>query len=313
MKKSERIHDMMIYLNPRDHFNLKDLMLRYNISKSTALRDVASLEAMGMPIYSEQGRHGGYGLLKNRLLSPMIFTIDEMYAMYFAMLTLNAYETTPFHLSIQKLEEKFQRCLSDQHVKTLSQMRNILKFDATQHPNSSPYLKEVLLAAVDERICRIRYDKKGTIKVYDVQFDEVLSRFGQWYTVGYNYNSAHHQVFRCDKILTFDYCDTYSPFTLDQLHEMKFKTFYKDVPIYFSVEIREEAIDMYYKEHYPNMSLHKEGEQHYIKGHFQEFELTFMSNYFMHYSSLIIAIEPPLLKQALIDKTCEKLEHFRKI
>ncbi|MEB9816424.1 DeoR family transcriptional regulator, partial [Bacillus cereus] len=40
MKKTERINDMLIFLNNKRNFNLKDLMVRYDISKSTALRDI---------------------------------------------------------------------------------------------------------------------------------------------------------------------------------------------------------------------------------------------------------------------------------
>lgn len=112
MRKSTRLNDMMIFLNDKSFFNLKDIMQEYGISKSTAIRDIQSLEEIGMPIFSETGRNGRYGILKNRLLSPIIFTVDEMYALYFAMLTLNAYESTPFHLSIEKLKIKFETCLS---------------------------------------------------------------------------------------------------------------------------------------------------------------------------------------------------------
>ncbi|MCC2461088.1 HTH domain-containing protein, partial [Bacillus mobilis] len=55
MKKTERINDMLIFLNNKRHFNLKDLMVRYAISKSTALRDIQSLEEIGVPLYSELG------------------------------------------------------------------------------------------------------------------------------------------------------------------------------------------------------------------------------------------------------------------
>lgn len=58
MKKSERLIDMMVYLNDKKSFNLKDIMDRYTISKSTALRDIQSLEEIGMPIYSNSGRNG---------------------------------------------------------------------------------------------------------------------------------------------------------------------------------------------------------------------------------------------------------------
>ncbi len=119
MRKSTRLNDMMIFLSDKSFFNLKDIMQEYGISKSTAIRDIQSLEEIGMPIFSETGRNGRYGILKNRLLSPIIFTVDEMYALYFAMLTLNAYESTPFHLSIEKLKKKFETCLSDELINTM--------------------------------------------------------------------------------------------------------------------------------------------------------------------------------------------------
>lgn len=65
MNKSERINDMMLFLNDKNIFNLKDLMEKYSISKSTALRDVEALERIGMPIYSQSGRNGYYGILPN--------------------------------------------------------------------------------------------------------------------------------------------------------------------------------------------------------------------------------------------------------
>lgn len=39
-------------------------MQEYGISKSTAIRDIQSLEEIGMPIFSETGRNGRYGILK---------------------------------------------------------------------------------------------------------------------------------------------------------------------------------------------------------------------------------------------------------
>ena len=55
MNKSERLQDMMFFLNDKNSFKLADIMCHYDISKSTALRDIASLEHIGMPIYAEHG------------------------------------------------------------------------------------------------------------------------------------------------------------------------------------------------------------------------------------------------------------------
>lgn len=156
MKKSERLNHMMIYLNDLNYFNLSDLMNKYNISKSTALRDISSLEELGMPIYAEQGRYGRYVILKNRLLSPIIFTIDEVYALYFAMLTLKAYESTPFHLSIEKLNEKFENCLSEEQTKKINKMKKVLKFEASKHNNVSQFLDKILESIINEISCKIK-------------------------------------------------------------------------------------------------------------------------------------------------------------
>ncbi|MEG0485981.1 MAG: HTH domain-containing protein, partial [Oscillospiraceae bacterium] len=72
MNRSERLNDMMRYLNNKNSFGLKDITEKYSISKSTALRDIQSLEEIGMPIYSTLGRNGYYGVLQNKLLSPIV-------------------------------------------------------------------------------------------------------------------------------------------------------------------------------------------------------------------------------------------------
>jgi predicted DNA-binding transcriptional regulator YafY len=68
---------MMIYLKDKEAFNLADLMAVFGISRSTALRDVAALEELGMPVFSEPGRYGGYRILDNRQVPPMSFSQER--------------------------------------------------------------------------------------------------------------------------------------------------------------------------------------------------------------------------------------------
>lgn len=68
MKKTERIQQEMFYINEKKVFHLKELMETFAISKSTALRDIQELEALGVPLYVENGRYGGYQVLQNTVL-----------------------------------------------------------------------------------------------------------------------------------------------------------------------------------------------------------------------------------------------------
>ena len=313
MGKSERINDMMVYLNNKNYFNLKDIMQRYSISKSTALRDIQSLEGIGMPIFSEAGRNGRYGILRNRLLSPIVFTIDEMYALYFAMITLKAYESTPFHLSVATLKHKFETCISNEHINALHKMEQILSFEVSKHHNSSPLLKNILKMAVEETVCKINYNKKGTATQFFVQFFNISANYGQWYVTSFNFATNKVQVFRCDKIISIDESTDYSPKPIKELTNFSANAFRDKGATDFEVGILPKGIDLFYKEHYPSMQLHIEGAQYIIRGFYNKGEENFIANYFLNYTYNIISIKPQKFKKLLQDKISILESHYKNL
>lgn len=309
INKLERLNDMMIYLNDKNSFNLKTIMEKYNISKSTALRDIRSLEELGMPIFSETGRNGHYGILQNRLLSPIVFNLDEVSALYFSMLTLNSYESTPFHLSLDKLKQKFENCLSEEKIEMLRKSEQIFSLGSISQNNHCEFLKDILNFAINETVCKIKYSKKDIIKSYIVQFFNISSAYGQWYATGYNFETCRTQIFRCDKILDIVINDSYKakPFS-DFLKSIE--VLYKSTDaIDFEVTISKEAIDIFYKENYPSMKLYLENEKYIIRGFYNKGEEDFISNYFLRYGKTIRSINPVELTM-LINQKIESLKSY---
>lgn len=296
MNKSERLNDLMIYLNGKNTFNLKEIMNKYKISKSTALRDIQSLEAMGMPIYSQSGRNGFYGILPNRLLSPIVFNVDEMYALYFAMLTLSDYQTTPFHLCTKSLKNKFEMCLSNEKISRLRKMEALLSMGVVKHFNESHCLKDILTFAIENKVCEVEYKKDSKTQIYFVQFFDISSSFGQWYSTAYNFKSEKPQVFRCDKIVSVKES---AQFVAKESSEFK-KTeelIYKNIDaIDFRVEITQKGVDKFYKENYPSMKLEKNGGRFYINGFYNLGEERFIENYFIAYGEQVLSITPAVLR-----------------
>ncbi|WP_313637064.1 YafY family protein [Paenibacillus sp.] len=312
MKKPERLNDMMRYLNGREFFNLSDLMEKYNISKSTALRDISSLEQLGMPIFSEHGRHGRYGLLKNRLLSPIIFTMDEVYALYFAMLTLESYQSTPFHLSVNKLNEKFEHCLSNTQIKQIHKMKKVLQFEMYQHKHVSLFLDKILASILNECACNIEYTKNNQTKSYPVQFFRISAKFGQWYATVIELNTNTYRVFRCDRITFIEEEESTARFSIDELLSRSLEIYQSENSIHFEVEIADQAKDIFYKEHYPSMEI-EDGHRTVIKGFYNPGEEEFLANYFMRYGHSVISVKPESLKQMIQDKVENLLSHYQKI
>ncbi|WCM62202.1 helix-turn-helix transcriptional regulator [Paenibacillus polymyxa] len=312
MKKSERLNDMIRYLNSREFFNLNDLMDKYHISKSTALRDINSLEQLGMPIFSEHGRHGRYGILKNRLLSPIIFTMDEVYALYFAMLTLEAYQSTPFHLSVNKLNEKFEHCLSKIQINQIHKMKRVLQFEVYQHNHVSRYLDKILTSILNESTCKVNYVKNNQKKSYYVQFFKISAKFGQWYATGIELHTNKYRVFRCDRITSIEEEESNSRFSIDELLSRSLEMYQSEKSIDFEVEILEQAKDIFYKEHYPSMKI-ENGDKTVIKGFYNPGEEEFIAQYFMRYGHYVISVKPESLRQMIQDKVKNLLHHYQKL
>lgn len=80
MKKVERINVIMRYINNRAHFTISEIMREFNISRSTAIRDIREIEAIGMPLVAEVGRDGGYFVMHNSVLPVVRFTDNEVKA-----------------------------------------------------------------------------------------------------------------------------------------------------------------------------------------------------------------------------------------
>lgn len=302
MNKSERINDMMLFLNDKNFFNLKDLIGKYNISKSTALRDIEALERIGMPIYSQNGRNGYYGILRNRLLSPIVFNIDEVLALYFSMLTLRAYESTPFHLSVEKLKKKFENCLSADKIEKLRSIERVFSLATIQHSNHSKFLSVILQSAIEEKVCMVTYRKNNIEIDYPIQFFNISSAYGQWYVTGYNFETNSPKVFRCDKIFEIKECNQYQSKSLDDFMIAADALYRLQDASDFEVEISERGADLFYKEHYPSMKLYTENGRFFIRGFYNTGEEKFISNYFIAYGESILSIYPTSLKKLIIER-----------
>ena len=309
MNKSERINDMMLFLNDRSSFNLKDIMEKYNISRSTALRDISSLEEIGMPIYSQTGRNGYYRILPNKLLSPIVFNTDEIFSLYFSMLTLKAYETTPFHLSIEKLKEKFERCLPSDKIELIHKTEKVLSFGTVKQVNHCEFLKDILEFTLDEKICRIEYSKNNVIEQYYLQFFNISSKYGQWYAIGYNFKTEDYKVFRCDKILNMEESTEYSSKSLSELMTSYNISLKKKGYVEFELEISKAGSDLFYKENYPSMKLFHENGKYFIRGFYNAEEENFITEYFMNYGKNILSIKPFFLKNLIITRI-KNLENY---
>ncbi|MBO7747094.1 HTH domain-containing protein [Paenibacillus sp. MWE-103] len=138
MKKVERINILMRYINNRAHFTISEIMREFNISRSTAIRDIREIEAMGMPLVAEVGRDGGYFVMNNSVLPTVRFTDNEIKALFIAFMATRNLQL-PYLKSRHSLAEKLLGLLSQNQQDDLVLLNQILLFEGT-----NPYNPDLL-------------------------------------------------------------------------------------------------------------------------------------------------------------------------
>lgn len=199
MKKSERLNQEMIFLKDRKTFQLRDLMEEFAISKRTALRDIAELEALGVPLYTEVGRLGGYRILSHTLPLPIYFSDEEITAVMFALQALQNLTTTPFDKSYRQIYDKLWAVLSRQQQKDLRHKLAHVVYHSIPSVTVSSCLKQIFSAAGKQSILQMQYQQEQTGRLL-VYVHELFFQAGIWYFHGYDVKQKRWHIFRCDRV-----------------------------------------------------------------------------------------------------------------
>ena len=208
MKKVERINIIMRYINNRAHLTISEIMKEFNISRSTAIRDIKEIEAMGMPLIAEVGRDGGYFVMNNSVLPNVRFTDNEIKALFIAfMATRN--QQLPYLKSRQSLAEKLLGLLSENQQETLVLLNQILLFEGTNPNNPDlldlsdlphPMLEKLFQIILLDRYLLITIQEEKVFKSYPIFLLHLYREKSLWLIEGFDLKEEKKQIFPVDKL-----------------------------------------------------------------------------------------------------------------
>lgn len=99
MSKSKRLLELMMTVNRKRKFTVRELADEFGVSARTILRDLQELSELGVPLYSQVGPHGGYQVLKERILPPIAFTEEEAVAIFLPAMPCATMNISPLRKS----------------------------------------------------------------------------------------------------------------------------------------------------------------------------------------------------------------------
>ncbi|CAM4191863.1 helix-turn-helix transcriptional regulator [Paenibacillus macerans] len=208
MKKVERINTIMRYINNRAHFTISEIMREFNISRSTAIRDIREIEAMGMPLVAEAGRDGGYFVMNNSVLPTVRFTDNEIKALFIAfMATRN--QQLPYLKSRQSLAEKLLGLISENQQDDLVLLNEILLFEGTNPHNPDlldlsdlphPMLEKLIQILLLDSYLLVSIEEEKEIKSYPIYLLHLYREKSLWLIEGFDLEEEKRRIVPVDNL-----------------------------------------------------------------------------------------------------------------
>lgn len=305
-KRFDRIVAILIQLQSKKIIKAQELADRFEVSLRTIYRDIRTLEASGVPIYSEAGV--GYSLLDGYRLPPVMFTREEASSFIAAEKLMEKFTDKELQSYYTSAAFKLKAVLQSSDKDWVSTIESNILMQPTGKlfNEKAPNTLAVLFRSIAE--------KTQIILVYQaIEADDATERLiepvgvfhenDNWYTLGFCHLRNDYRQFRTDRIHQIK--TTEKPFTIEHLDLETYLQ--KDLQKFSTTKVRivvPKKVASYIasqKKHYGFVSQ-KEVEDRKI-------EMTFMSRnieegfarWYMMFGDYATILEPELLKERVLE------------
>ncbi|GIG23626.1 transcriptional regulator [Cellulomonas chitinilytica] len=205
--RADRLMAVLLLLQQREHVTAAEVARELEVSERTARRDLDALGMAGVPVYSTQGRGGGWRLVGGARTDLSGLTASEARALFLVAGPASA--ATP---AVKAALRKLVRALPEPFREQAEAAASSLVMDAQQwgssrveHPPPR-FLDELQDAVIRGVQVRLGYvDRDGALTERTVHPLGIVAKGTAWYLV--SRTEAGRRTFRVDRVSSVDPTD----------------------------------------------------------------------------------------------------------
>ncbi|HET8910597.1 MAG TPA: WYL domain-containing protein [Ktedonobacteraceae bacterium] len=223
MQRFDRILGLLLFLRSGQTVSAEALAQHFRVSRRTIYRDMESLSLLGVPLYAERGREGGFQLLEGYFLPPLMFSQGEAVALLLGLALQKNLRSRPFPEELFMAEKKLVAALPERLQKVLAKSELIMGVEQLPkdlfHPESgfasreTPAGKEnrsesrvisvFLQAILDKKQIIFQYPTRNKEQSYEVQAAArgIFWDRNHWYLVGQRSEQPATRMWRSDRVM----------------------------------------------------------------------------------------------------------------
>lgn len=213
--KIDRLLSIIIYLLNRKLVSARELSERFEVTVRTIQRDMEAIELAGIPIYTVQGPHGGYGIMDTFRMDRALISPEDF---YYILTSLRGVSESLGDVAGEKageLEgtlEKMRSLVSRQpDGDVFAERREKLDIDFTMlggDPRHRSTFREIRRAVDAERLVSFSYtgnNLEATHRIVEPM--TVAFRWRSWYLFGWCRLRSDYRLFRMSRIKDVEVLD----------------------------------------------------------------------------------------------------------
>jgi predicted DNA-binding transcriptional regulator YafY len=218
MNRLDRALGILLLLRRGDTLSAAELSRRFEVSTRTIYRDMETLSAIGVPIYAEMGRAGGFRLVPGFFLPPVMFSVGEAVSLLLGLTLLRSLRSKPFAAELETSADKLLAAVPDHLRAILTEAQKVIGFEAMPsdafHPeppvSSTPsaasedtVVGTFLQALLDRRLVMLDYRSpyRATSHTSSIIPCGLLWDRNRWYLVGKRAGQAEEaRLWRADRV-----------------------------------------------------------------------------------------------------------------
>lgn len=310
MTKTKLLFELIMYVNTKRNFTAQDIANEFNISVRTAHRYLMELSDLGVPLYTEQGRNGGYRILKNRVLPPIIFDESEALAIFFSFQSLKYYKSLPFDVNIDSASRKLYISLPDDAKNKVERLKSVLSFFNQKRSISSPFLTDIIEASIANHILIIEYLSKSKNKVKKVKPIGAYAYNGLWHMPAFDIENNAVHLFRIDRILSLKNSKVVRNVSISLADWFNNHTV--KIPLRLYVKLTREGLRQCQSEPWlePHIVI-TSPDNGYINTEIDKSELEFVTSYFFQLGTEAKVIEPKEIVDNIKERAHNIINHYQ--
>ncbi|MWB93600.1 WYL domain-containing protein [Flavobacterium sp. GA093] len=202
-KRFDRIIAILIQLQSKKIVKAQELADRFEVSLRTIYRDIRTLEASGVPIYSEAGV--GYALMDGYRLPPVMFTREEVSSFIAAEKLMQKFTDTSLGTHYASAMYKLKSVLRSTDKDWLSNIENKVVMQNAEplfHDNSPNTLAFLFESIAEKKQVILLYKtfESGETTSRNIEPVGVFHDHNNWYVLGFCHLRKDYRQFRTDRI-----------------------------------------------------------------------------------------------------------------